>query len=205
MGSRADNNAAAAACILVGALAILLGVGWLILTTGTGLRVVGAAATFPAGLLFFVGGIKNWQSKSQAVAERQSLLRQASSLNALLALSPTGFEIAVGETLIALGYQNVERYGGPGDLGSDLGARDKNGNYFVVQCKRFAPGNLVGSPDMQRFIGAMRIRGASSGKFITTSGFTSHALALALDHNVELIDGPTLVSLVGRANSRFHT
>jgi hypothetical protein len=148
MGSRADNNAAAAACILVGALAILLGVGWLILTTGTGLRVVGAAATFPAGLLFFVGGIKNWQSKSQAVAERQSLLRQASSLNALLALSPTGFEIAVGETLIALGYQNVERYGGPGDLGSDLGARDKNGNYFVVQCKRFAPGNLVGSPEV---------------------------------------------------------
>jgi hypothetical protein len=121
MGSRADNNLAAAASIIVGILAILLGIGWIILASGTGLQFLGFC-TFPAGILFVAGGIKNCQGKSQAVAKRQSLLRHAASLNALLAMSPTAFEITVHEALVALGYQNVERYGGPGDLGSDLGA-----------------------------------------------------------------------------------
>jgi restriction system protein len=62
-----------------------------------------------------------------------------------------------------------------------------------VQCKRYAPDNLVGSPVIQSFIGMVKIHHkADLGIFVTTSGYTLPAMNLAKEHAdyLRLIDGP---------------
>ena len=54
---------------------------------------------------------------------------------------------------------------------------------MVVQCKRYAPDNLVGSPVIQSFIGMVKIHHkADLGIFVTTSGYTLPAMNLAKEH-----------------------
>jgi restriction system protein len=117
----------------------------------------------------------------------------------LLALSPRGFEEEVGRLLADLGYHDVRRVGGPGDLGADLVCRDRHRKHVVVQCKRYAPGRRVGSADVQAFIGMITVHHkADRGIFVTTAGFTAPALELARQHEIELFDGARLAALVVR-------
>lgn len=119
--------------------------------------------------------------------------------NELLALTPRQFESATGDLLHDLGYRRVRHVGGSGDLGADLECRDRDGQSVVVQCKRYAPGARVGSPDIQSFIGMVTVHhGAQRGLFVTTSEFTAPARELAKQHNIELIDGRTLSRLIER-------
>lgn len=117
----------------------------------------------------------------------------------LLALSPRGFEEEVGRLLCDLGYRDVQRVGGPGDLGADLLCRDRRSKRVVVQCKRYAPGRRVGSADVQAFIGMITVHHkADRGIFVTTAAFTVPALQLAHEHGIELFDGARLAGLVAR-------
>ncbi len=127
----------------------------------------------------------------------QERLRQAQTLGGILMLSPYDFEKLTGTLLRAWGYQNVQRVGGSGDLGADLTAINEQGELVVVQCKRYAPGKSIGSPDIQKFIGMMNVHhGASRGIFVTTSTFTQPAIDLAKQHSIMLIDGDDLTQLV---------
>jgi restriction system protein len=67
-----------------------------------------------------------------------------------------------------------------------------------VQAKRYVPGNLVGRPDVQAFLGSLVGLGASKGVFVTTSTFTSQAIDFArhLPQRVILIDGQRLAELM---------
>lgn len=124
---------------------------------------------------------------------------RARSLSDLLALTPAEFEVAVANVLACLGYRDLRRVGGAGDLGADLVGRDRNGRSVVVQCKRYAPGSRVGSPAVQSFIGMQATHHrAERGLFVTTSGFTAPAVALARRHGITLIDGAELSRLVER-------
>jgi restriction system protein len=115
----------------------------------------------------------------------------------LLALTPRGFEEEIGRLLASLGYSQVQRVGGPGDLGADLICRDRRRKHVVVQCKRYAPGRRVGSADIQAFIGMITVHHqADRGLFVTTSAFTAPALDLARQHGVELFDGERLARLI---------
>lgn len=126
---------------------------------------------------------------------------KAKTLGELLLLSPSGFESAVADLLHDIGYRDVRRIGGAGDLAADIVCKDKSGQSIVVQCKRYAPGARVGSPDIQAFIGMMSVHHrANMGLFVTTSGFTEPALKLAQMHGVTLIDGTELSRLVVSAN-----
>lgn len=108
-------------------------------------------------------------------------------------LTPEEFEDFTGEVFEALGYE-VERTGGSGDNGADL-KMSRGPAQFVVQCKYFKKG-LVGSPDLQKFLGTIHQTGSQKGFFVTTSSFSLSAEKFAASQPIELIDGPRLAEMV---------
>lgn len=56
--------------------------------------------------------------------------------------------------------------------------------------------NVVGSPEIDSFSGALRRKRADRGVFITTSSFTSGAKEAAKQLNVALVDGEMLTNLM---------
>jgi restriction system protein len=77
-----------------------------------------------------------------------------------------------------------------GDGGIDIIAvLDKPifGGRYLFQCKRFAPDNLVGSPTVRDFYGAVTADRAVKGILITTSDFTVQAQEFGRRVGVELV------------------
>ena len=142
------------------------------------------------------------QQESLLEERRRSVLWEAQELQRLLGLSPRHFEDTVGVLLEAVGYGEVTHVGGVGDRGADLTCLDAGGRRVVVQCKRYAPEHKVGSPEVQRFVGAIQIHSAQRGMIVTTSTFTREAGAIAAAHNVELVDGAALVRIAQSASNR---
>ena len=56
--------------------------------------------------------------------------------------------------------------------------------------------NVVGSPEIDSFSGALRRKRADRGVFITTSSFTSGAKEAAKQLNIALVDGEMLTNLM---------
>jgi restriction endonuclease Mrr len=146
------------------------------------------------------------QQRLQAQAQRQEAEEQqrllfAQNIDSLLSLTPRDFELIVGSLLQAQGYQQVRHSGGSGDLAADLQAFSPQGDFVVVQCKRYALDKRIGTPDIQKFIGMMTVHHrAQRGIFVTTSSFTAPAQALARQHSLELIDGRQLTALFAQVN-----
>jgi restriction system protein len=112
-------------------------------------------------------------------------------------LTPEGFEEFVAEVFEALGF-TVERVGGSGDEGADL-RLDRDGRRSVVQCKYSRNRGVVGSPEVQKFLGTIHHTKSHKGFFVTTRAFSLAAEKFAAGHPIELIDGPGLVALVHQA------
>jgi restriction system protein len=127
---------------------------------------------------------------------RTQARRAELKLAQLTSLSPETFEEFVAELFEALGY-DVEQTGGSGDEGADLRLR-RNDLLAVVQCK-YNKRSVVGSPELQRFLGTMHHTRSHKGFFVTTSTFSLAAEKFVADHPIELIDGPRLVELVQQA------
>lgn len=118
------------------------------------------------------------------------------SLDDMLSMDPTEFEVFTGKALTALGYTNVSRVGGAGDLAADLVTRDPQGRSAIVQCKRYTPGSKVGSPTLQSFIGMKQVHHkADRGIFVTTADYSQQAIDLAKQHDIVLINGDDLVKI----------
>jgi restriction system protein len=130
----------------------------------------------------------------------ERLQRQAQRADLKLAqlgsLSPEQFEEFVAELFEALGFE-VDRVGGTGDEGADLLLR-RDGLRAIAQCKYHSKG-VIGSPDLQKFLGAIQHGGGHKGFFVTTRTFSLAAERFAAEHPIELIDGPRLVELVQQA------
>lgn len=121
----------------------------------------------------------------------------------LLALTPVQFEEATAALLRDLGYRNVRRVGGAGDLAADILCRDAWGRAVVVQCKRYAADHLIDSPMMQQFIGMVFVHhGAERGIYVTTSRFTDPAADLGRTHDITLLDGDALTRLLADLHER---
>ncbi len=128
---------------------------------------------------------------------------RARTLAEMRALTPAQFEEAVATLLRDLGYRDVRRVGGAGDLAADVVCTDDLGQSVVVQCKRYAEGRLIDSPTMQTFIGmAVVHHRADRGMFVTTSGFTAPAAALGREHGIDLIAADALAHLLTTARER---
>lgn len=103
------------------------------------------------------------------------------------------------ELLVNMGYGGSrkdagEAIGGSGDGGIDgVIKEDRLGlDAIYIQAKRWE--GTVGSPEIQKFIGALEGRKSKKGIFITTSSFTREAerFASSVSSKVVLIDGETL-------------
>jgi restriction endonuclease Mrr len=104
----------------------------------------------------------------------------------LLDLSPTEFEKMVVELYTAMGHR-ARRIGSTGDHGVDVVVQAKNGEKWVVQCKRWR-GN-VGEPVIRDFYGMMHHEKADRGAIITTGTFTRQAKSWAKGKPITLLEG----------------
>jgi len=173
----------------------------IVVLLGEWMVVTGVAGSSGGPVTLALTGVA-WMGTLAAMAAFWLWLRQRRTLRvrrfeSLLALTPRGFEEEIARLLRALGYRDVRRVGGPGDLGADLLCRDRRGRLVVVQCKRYAPGRRVGSADVQSFIGMVTVHHrAERGLFVTTAAFTQPAIELARRHGIGLLDGAALARLV---------
>ncbi len=70
---------------------------------------------------------------------------------------------------------------------------------MVIQCKRYAAGNRIGSPAIQTFIGMVHVHHkADRGIFVTTSSYTDGARKLAHQHGLTLWEGSDLTRMVAK-------
>lgn len=108
------------------------------------------------------------------------------------------------QLLHAMGYgdsqDDLTHTGASGDEGVDgYIKQDKLGlQNLYVQAKRYAPGNTIGRPALQGFVGAIAHK-ANAGVFITTSSFSREALEYVnaiRTPRVILIDGQKLGRLL---------
>jgi len=119
--------------------------------------------------------------------------------------TPLFFERLIIELLQAMNYG-----GSVEDAGSILGQSGDGGvdgvinqdplgvDQIYVQAKRYKDGNNIGSGAIRDFFGALNIKRASKGIFVTTSDFTSAATetASALGSRIVLINGQRFAKLM---------
>lgn len=122
-------------------------------------------------------------------------------LEAIMQNTPAFFEQLVLDVLHKMGYgvsrKDIDRVGKSNDGGIDgVISLDRLGLEKVyVQAKRWQ--GKVGREAIQAFYGALAGQRARKGVFITTSGYTSHAIEFANSvEGVILIDGEKLTQLM---------
>lgn len=122
-------------------------------------------------------------------------------------VAPQAFEQLVVDLMIAMGYGGARKEAGQatkltGDGGIDgIINEDKLGlDSIYLQAKRWE--NTVHKPEIDKFIGALTIKGASKGVFITTSCFSKGAIEAVngLNISVVLVDGKKLAELMVEHN-----
>jgi restriction system protein len=127
----------------------------------------------------------------------QELLRNVKNCN------PSFFESLVVELLVKMGYggswkEAARAVGQSGDGGIDgIIDEDRLGlESIYIQAKKWE--GSVGRPEIQKFVGALMGKKAKKGVFITTSQFSSEALAFAanIDYKIVLIDGEKLAEFM---------
>ncbi|MBF4259777.1 restriction endonuclease, partial [Vibrio anguillarum] len=122
-------------------------------------------------------------------------------------VSPAFFEQLLIELLLAMGY------GGTGEgMAHTLGKSGDNGvdgvinqdplgvDQVYIQAKRYAEGANISSSNIRDFFGALNLKKAQKGIFITTSDFTPSAVQTAKDlgMRIVLINGKELAKLMLR-------
>ena len=134
---------------------------------------------------------------------------QTDILSKVRTVTPAFFEELIVELLLAMGYGGAVE-----DAGRALGRTGDNGidgvidqdplgvDQIYIQAKRYAHGNNVGAGDIRDFFGALNLKKAQKGIFITTSAFSSSAVQTANDlgSRIVLIDGVELAKLMLRYN-----
>jgi restriction system protein len=122
---------------------------------------------------------------------------------------PSFFEKLIVELLLAMGYGGTS-----GEAGRALGQSGDDGvdgvidqdplgvDQIFVQAKRYAEGNNIGAGAIRDFYGALSLKKAHKGIFVTTSAFSQPAIdtARGLGSRIVLIDGLQLSRLMIRYN-----
>lgn len=145
----------------------------------------------------------------QAAHKKLEAALAANLLDYIRSASPVFFENLIVDLLIAMGYGGTSE-----DAGRALGQSGDNGvdgvidqdplgvDQIYLQAKRYGPANSVGSGDIRDFYGALSIKKATKGIFVTTSHFTAAAQQTAKDlgSRIVLIEGPQLAKLMMKYN-----
>lgn len=119
------------------------------------------------------------------------------------------FEDLLVSLFVAMGYGGSAEEAGralgrSGDDGVD-GVIDQDPlgvDQIYLQAKRYGEGNNIGPGAIRDFFGALNLKRATKGIFVTTSTFSSAAIETArgLGSRIVLIDGPQLARLMLRYN-----
>lgn len=127
-------------------------------------------------------------------------------LQRIVAAPPAFFEGLILDVLHAIGYGGGRRdaltkIGGSGDGGVDgVINEDILGlNVIYVQAKRYHPDASIGEDKIREFSGALTLRGAAKGIFVTTGYFTKAASMAAMTirpQKIVLIDGSKFAQLM---------
>lgn len=124
-------------------------------------------------------------------------------------VTPSFFEHLLIELLVKMGYGGTEEgaahaLGRAGDNGVDgVINQDPLGvDQIYIQAKRYAAGNNISAAEIRDFFGALNLKKAHKGIFITTSDFTASAKETAqnLGTRIVLINGTDLARLMLRYN-----
>lgn len=124
-------------------------------------------------------------------------------------VSPAFFEQLLIDLLLAMGYGGsnegmAHTLGRSGDNGVDgVINQDPLGvDQIYIQAKRYADGNNISAGEIRDFFGALNLKKAQKGIFITTSDFTPSAVQTAKDlgMRIVLINGKELAKLMLRYN-----
>jgi hypothetical protein len=175
-----------AAQILPGKIPGLLPEPW-----HTGLFLGGLAAL----LLAEAGELGLFRSRLRA----HVALAHAQGLRDLKVMDPYAFEMLVAETYRMLGYA-AQHVGRSGDHGVDVELRARNGDFWVVQCKRYR--DTVGESKVRELYGVMVSEKADRAVLVTTADITPPARAWARGKPIDLVDGAALMVLIDQAKQR---
>jgi hypothetical protein len=148
--------------------------------------------------LLLLGEISRVRRLRRRVGARMHL-HQAPGLQQLMAMDPYDFEDLVAEVYRAYGHQ-AEQVGQSGDHGIDVRVRTRQGQRWVVQCKRYR--DPVGEHFVRELYGTMTAEKANKAVLVTTADITPPAEAWARGKPIELVDGPALLRLIDGARRR---
>lgn len=107
------------------------------------------------------------------------------------------FENAVAQIFKRLGYR-VEQTPFSNDRGKDAIAW-KDGNKYLIECKRYGENQGIGRRDLQIFRAAMLEERAVGGIYVNTGRFARTAVEYAPVNDIELYDRKKFSSLVNQA------
>ena len=137
----------------------------------------------------------------------------AGLLTSICNASPSFFEQLVVDLMIAMGYGGSRKEAGQAtqytsDGGIDGIIKDDplGLETIYLQAKRYSD-KTVGRPEVQSFAGALDMKQAKKGVFITTSRFSADATEFAeiIEKKIVLIDGPLLAELMIEHNLGVYT
>jgi restriction system protein len=154
-------------------------------------------------ILFFITGlliIALWVG--QIYWRRSHLRTKALRINSaadLADLSPVEYEDLIVELYRALGHQ-AKRTGTVGDHGVDVVVRAKNGEKWVIQCKRWR--KPVGESVVRDFYGVVQHEKAAQGAIIAVSGFSQPAIEWARGKPIYLYSGEDFLRIWKRSESQ---
>lgn len=123
---------------------------------------------------------------------------------------PKFFEKLVVDLLVAMGYggdfedaAKVTQFSNDGGIDGIIKEDALGLDKVYLQAKRWKETNVVGAPDIHKFMGALMSIGASKGVYITTSSFSKAALDVVASNKslkLVLIDGKQLASYMIKYN-----
>lgn len=120
--------------------------------------------------------------------------------------TPEFFEKLVVELMLAMGYGGwsekagqATQYTNDGGVDGIINEDPLGLDTIYLQAKRYTD-NAIGRPDVQAFVGALEMKRARKGVFITTSHFSRDAIEYVnmIEKRVVLIDGIKLAELMVR-------
>lgn len=159
-------------------------------------EATGSLVAEPANSWVFLGvGVLLGASLLTRRWMRGGRLRRYAAIEMLHSLSAGEFEELIADYFRSSGYV-VHRTGKPGDHGVDLAVYTPREGKWVVQCKRYRR-KVVGEPAIRDLYGAMHHFHADWGYLIATGRFSANALAWAEGKDIHLVDGETLVQMLG--------
>jgi len=157
-------------------------------------RMIASIGQYVLPLPFLAGAIASVFRRRKRAGLFQGVA-SAKSGSALSGMNWRDFELLVGEAFRRRGFSVVETGGESADGGVDL-KLSKGGEVFLVQCKQWRA-YKVSVNVVRELFGVMAAQGATGGFVVTSGRFTEEARAFAEGRNIELLDGPALMAMIG--------